>query len=443
MGRLGEGLITRNNKIGLVLGLRITFLEVLTKSPPSLRRASADLPMDLPDPCCGLNMREEVSIIIKDYVHDGFNTNCCCICGAEAFGLHFGVMACRACAAFFRRSVAMGKTYKCKQKQNCPIHKDSRNMCRACRYRKCEKLGMKKDNIQFYREPFGQRRLKPRPTQDTEQTALMSMEMLIEEPRPTTSNQSLLSKMAEGYRTFHANQKSLFFALYPETMFEDPNTVWREVPIVEHVRFERSSIPLLLTMLKEYFPPFSEFSKPQMADTLRHFSFFFGRVDQAYWTSQYFPDLADKRIVLHFGQYVNVENMERFYKDDKNPKQSERFFMPITKRCVAYTQKYKALQVDLVETAGIVGAALWREAMLHADFEISLAPLQQLLRELHEYCRKTYPNNESRFGILMLMLRDVEELILTLQEAVTIGRLSNDHYRHALEDIQMVRSVKS
>ncbi|CAD5221627.1 unnamed protein product [Bursaphelenchus okinawaensis] len=371
----------------------------------------------------------ESRLVIHDYKHDPENTNCCAVCGADACGLHFGVTACRACAAFFRRSVAMTKNYKCKLHHNCPIHKDSRNMCRACRYKKCERLGMQKTNIQFYREPFGHRKLL-KPT--------IKKPIPLSHASTSTSTSNVLDRMSEGYQKYHDNQRSLFFALYPETMFQDPDTVWREVPIVEHVRFERSSIPLVLAMLKEYFSPYDKFTKDEMADVLRDFSFFFGRIDQAYWTTRYFPGIDDKRYVLHFGQYVNVDNMGRFYQDDQNPKQAELFFMPTTHRFVHLTLKFKKLAVDITEAAGIVGAALWREAMLHADFNISFNQLQLTMTELNNYCRKTYPDNPSRFGLLMLILRDIEELIQGLKEAVTIGRLSNDHYKKALESILMI-----
>ncbi|CAD5228658.1 unnamed protein product [Bursaphelenchus okinawaensis] len=83
---------------------------------------------------------------------------CCLVCGHISHGCHFGILACRACAAFFRRTVAEKKVYKCRQNAKCPIRKEMRNMCRACRFKKCIALGMNKKDVQMNRDPIGRRK---------------------------------------------------------------------------------------------------------------------------------------------------------------------------------------------------------------------------------------------------------------------------------------------
>ncbi|VDN59482.1 unnamed protein product [Dracunculus medinensis] len=40
--------------------------------------------------------------------------NTCQICFMPADGIHFNVVSCRACAAFFRRTIAQNLDYKCR-----------------------------------------------------------------------------------------------------------------------------------------------------------------------------------------------------------------------------------------------------------------------------------------------------------------------------------------
>ncbi|VDO38271.1 unnamed protein product [Haemonchus placei] len=67
----------------------------------------------------------------------------CEVCNRSAHGNHFGVNSCRACAAFFRRSVVQGRKYQCRKANgNCLLTDKEKLLCRFCRYQKCISLGM-------------------------------------------------------------------------------------------------------------------------------------------------------------------------------------------------------------------------------------------------------------------------------------------------------------
>ncbi|KAF8381155.1 nhr-142 [Pristionchus pacificus] len=85
----------------------------------------------------------------------------CVVCSNPAHGLHFGVLSCRACAAFYRRTVVLSKQYACRRaNKTCAINKEERYLCRYCRYQKCLAVGMQADNVQWNRDKVLSERMK-------------------------------------------------------------------------------------------------------------------------------------------------------------------------------------------------------------------------------------------------------------------------------------------
>nr|CDJ87845.1 Zinc finger and Nuclear hormone receptor domain containing protein [Haemonchus contortus] len=77
----------------------------------------------------------------------------CEVCNKPAHGNHFGVNTCRACAAFFRRSVVQCRKYQCRKANGtCFLTEKENFICRFCRYQKCIALGMTPENVQLNRD---------------------------------------------------------------------------------------------------------------------------------------------------------------------------------------------------------------------------------------------------------------------------------------------------
>uniref|UniRef100_A0A914C5D3 Uncharacterized protein n=1 Tax=Acrobeloides nanus TaxID=290746 RepID=A0A914C5D3_9BILA len=81
----------------------------------------------------------------------------CVVCGDIATGRHYGTVACNGCKGFFRRTIRRSYKYACRFNGICKIDKHNRAVCRACRYNRCIKFGMKVDAVQNERDLIGKR----------------------------------------------------------------------------------------------------------------------------------------------------------------------------------------------------------------------------------------------------------------------------------------------
>ncbi|CAF1320263.1 unnamed protein product [Adineta steineri] len=95
------------------------------------------------------NMNNLTSLIISRSDH-------CLVCSDRASGIHFGVSTCEACKAFFRRtSLSIYSIPSPCSPNRCEINIKNRNNCPSCRFDKCKRLGMDRDNV-IYGKPSKQ-----------------------------------------------------------------------------------------------------------------------------------------------------------------------------------------------------------------------------------------------------------------------------------------------
>ncbi|CAF1054869.1 unnamed protein product [Adineta ricciae] len=77
-------------------------------------------------------------------------TDRCLVCNDRSSGIHFGVSTCEACKAFFRRTSLSSYSIPLPCSPNrCEINAKNRNNCPSCRFDKCKRLGMDRDNVVY------------------------------------------------------------------------------------------------------------------------------------------------------------------------------------------------------------------------------------------------------------------------------------------------------
>ncbi|GLD59815.1 steroid hormone receptor ERR2-like isoform X1 [Lates japonicus] len=81
-----------------------------------------------------------------EYMLNAIPKRLCLVCGDIASGYHYGVASCEACKAFFKRTIQGNIEYSCPATNECEITKRRRKSCQACRFMKCLKVGMLKED---------------------------------------------------------------------------------------------------------------------------------------------------------------------------------------------------------------------------------------------------------------------------------------------------------
>ncbi|XP_076603227.1 nuclear receptor subfamily 1 group I member 2 [Chaetodon auriga] len=76
----------------------------------------------------------------------------CGVCGDQAKGYHFNALTCEGCKGFFRRAIKRSTPLRCLFLNKCSITKNNRRSCQACRFRKCQAIGMRKEMVMSEKE---------------------------------------------------------------------------------------------------------------------------------------------------------------------------------------------------------------------------------------------------------------------------------------------------
>ncbi|XP_053185022.1 nuclear receptor subfamily 1 group I member 2 [Scomber japonicus] len=81
----------------------------------------------------------------------------CGVCGDLAKGYHFNALTCEGCKGFFRRAIKRSTQPSCPFLNKCIITKNNRRSCQACRFRKCQSIGMRKEMVMSEKEVLERR----------------------------------------------------------------------------------------------------------------------------------------------------------------------------------------------------------------------------------------------------------------------------------------------
>ncbi|CAI2352429.1 unnamed protein product [Caenorhabditis sp. 36 PRJEB53466] len=233
----------------------------------------------------------------------------CSICGEVGNGIHFGAEACRACAAFFRRSVALNKGYRCRGNGKCEIVSTIRCMCRSCRFGKCIAVGMKKEAVQKYRDAYGKRGSDVESPGTSGASVIGSMPNFASLESVEEGGMPILNTLGANYaklesvrRVVHHEQgASVFQTRVPKAVtYKEANEV------------SSKECDLVADWILNSYPGFSDLPKEQKKILFRNFFLPFVILQGGHFACIH---NRNDVIILASGDYIDCSHPETFYYD--------------------------------------------------------------------------------------------------------------------------------
>ncbi|CAB3401079.1 unnamed protein product [Caenorhabditis bovis] len=351
----------------------------------------------------------------------------CSICGEAGDGAHFGAEACRACAAFFRRSVALNKNYVCRASGNCVIQSNVRCMCRSCRYTKCLAVGMRKSAVQKNREVNEKSVMT---TMESKFSYLMNTFPMEIDLAPENNGMYLLTKLNKNYEKMntirrvihHRNGNNLFVNPKPRALH------YKEANII-HTK----EIKLVLDWLTNSYPEFEALPIDQKKLLYKNFFLPFMILESGYHCC--FNDNTDL-IILPSGDYIDTTRPETFYSAEKEhilitSEDAIRIFKPsfdIYRKNVL--EPMRSQKVDNFEFFTLCSLVLWDHGLEdQSDFcvDVSRSMRERILKEILYYYRnvRLMEDPSMRLANLLILLPAVQRSVRRFQEDVEITHVFN------------------
>ncbi|KAF8372693.1 hypothetical protein PRIPAC_79122 [Pristionchus pacificus] len=237
----------------------------------------------------------------------------CLVCTVPITVTHLGIDACRACAAFFKRSKIADRSYTCRQGDGkCVFRKHEKFMCRSCRYDRCVELGMA-----YVLPP----KRKPRKRVEIEEMAPSTSS-----GSTSSSSESMLERMESEYRASYDRrlvQEKHYIALHKIVRINHPTEELYQSSISSFYDIFRITIKEAIHVLQNVFDEFDHLSFPHRKILFKHFLGRFCMCEGVYLSSKYFKNNLNFMTTLL--TFVDGNNPEQWVSEDDAVERKEDF----------------------------------------------------------------------------------------------------------------------
>ncbi|CAA91494.3 High zinc activated nuclear receptor protein [Caenorhabditis elegans] len=368
----------------------------------------------------------------------------CKICLQRADGIHFAVSSCRACAAFFRRTVILKLNYTCKEKGNCTVEKSLRNLCRSCRYTRCINEGMKIELVQLQRDSIGRKKsgasISIDPLFTPNVASSLSAIFKNEKEDVLSTSCTILSQMTSGYAMFLNIRRSTNTLVQSSVI-----TPTFKMPKIElHAsRFDsakqvcKAEAHLVTDIVNSYFSPFNSLKFEDKVALFKNFFCYFSHTDRAYQSfKQFESDNLNDKILMPDGGFIKRTELGRFYENAEgvhtSAEDAAKIFQPALNYILDVIVDYMR-RIHIIETEylALLGFCLWDDAVPGLSKEAKSLAVQtqsKLLAELQNFYssqNKDAVEITQRVGVLLLLVPKLTKCVIMLRENSVLAELFN------------------
>uniref|UniRef100_A0A8R1Z721 Nuclear receptor n=1 Tax=Pristionchus pacificus TaxID=54126 RepID=A0A8R1Z721_PRIPA len=339
----------------------------------------------------------------------------CLICEVPIAEMHLGIMCCRACSVFYKRTLSQKRVLRCKEGDGQCILKNPKTTCRKCRYerfssilsacaegRPAEDISSDSDSMDF----------TPSPSCFLDHTTSMQSDSASNET-PT------FEKMKRAYGVLCLMRKNgemgtCTTQIYDQLQRGIINFAYATYGnVVPNARIMYTG---LLDFFSTSFEDFRNLSKEHQHLFVYGNFDMLNKTDDLYRSVQHFPDCDT--LMPSYTTIFRVDRVDEFLVDcppGVNKEEAGAEFVKNTKRSLVTNKAhFKRVQLDGEEFMALLGLGLWNDNTPNSDDEmIELVKKNRsvIMRELHKhYARKGRTDYAGRLGDLLCLLVNMQKV---------------------------------